>query len=487
MKSARERMDMNAAYQEVGSYRAAAAICGTTDKTVRRAVAKARAVEATSGAEVAVAHNYDDVGAIIAERVARTDGRISAKRLLAVVRAAGYEGSARNLRRAVAEAKAKWRVDHHRGRRPGVWAPGDVLVFDWGQRGPLFVFCAVLAWSRFRFVYFADNLGAQSTMAALAECMETIGAVPKTLLTDRMGCLKGASVAGLVVPTPDYVRFVTHYGTRPDFCEGADPESKGLVENLVGYVKSDLMIPEELSVTDLAGANAKGRAWSIEVNAQVHSEIAAIPAERLEIERPLLGELPQLRARIGKVALRKVDRLSCVRFGSARYSVPTVHIGRTVELRVSDGVVMAVFLGEIIAEHRLVAPGETAICDDHYGGPRPLPARAVRPKTAAEKAFVALGPAAEDFIKAAAARGSTSLAGDLVELCAMEAAHGQEALIAAIERAVEFGRFRAHDVRSILAAGTGVARPRQPGDALIVDLPAVAVRSLDDYAMGTES
>ncbi len=62
--------------------------------------------------------------------------------------------------------------------------------------------CAVMAWSRVRFVYFADNLGAQSTMAALAECMETIGAVPKTLLTDRMGCLKGATVAGLVVPTP---------------------------------------------------------------------------------------------------------------------------------------------------------------------------------------------------------------------------------------------------------------------------------------------
>ena len=267
---------------------------------------------------MAVAHNYDDVAAIIAERVARTDGRISAKRLLPVVRAAGYSGSARNLRRAVAEAKAKWRVDHHRGRRPGVWAPGDVLVFDWGEHGPLFVFCAVLAWSRFRFVYFADNLGAQSTMAALAECMEAIGAVPKTLLTDRMGCLKGASVAGLVVPTPDYVRFVTHYGTRPDFCEGADPESKGLVENLVGYVKSDLMIPEELSVTDLAGANAKGRAWSIEVNAQVHSEIAAIPAERLEIERPLLGELPPAPSpdRQGRAAQGRPPQLRPLRLGS---------------------------------------------------------------------------------------------------------------------------------------------------------------------------
>ena len=479
-------MDMNAAYQEVGSYRAAAAICGTTDKTVRRAVAKARA-GAASGAEVVVAHNYDEVAMIIAERVARTDGRISAKRLLPVVRAAGYGGSARNLRRAVAEAKAKWRVDHHRGRRLGVWAPGDVVVFDWGEIGPLFVFCAVLAWSRFRFVSFADNLGAQATMAALAECMKTIGGVPKTLLTDRMGCLKGATVAGLVVPTPDYVRFVTHYGTRPDFCEGADPESKGLVEHLVGYVKSDLMIPDELSVADLAFANAKAKAWCTEVNAQVHSEIAAIPAERLGIERPLLGELPALRARIGQVVLRKVDRLSCLRFGSARYSVPTAHIGRTVELRVADGVVIAVFLGEIIAEHGLVAPGETAICDDHYGGARPLPARAVRPKTATEKAFVALGPAAEDFIKAAAARGSTTLSADLVELCAMEAIHGRDALLAAIERAVEFGRFRAHDVRSILAAGNGVPRPRQPGDALIVDLPAVAVRSLDDYAIGTES
>jgi transposase len=480
-------MDMHAAYQEVGSYRAAAEICGTTDKTIKRAVEKARAAETSRADEVVVAHNYDPVTDLIAERVAKTEGRISAKRLLPVVRAAGYSGSPRNLRRAVAEAKATWRIDHHRGRRPGVWAPGDMLVFDWGEIGPLFVFCAVLAWSRFRFVYFADNLRAETTMGALVQCMETIGGVPKTLLTDRMGCLKGATVAGLVVPTPEYVRFVTHYGTRPDFCQGADPASKGIVENLVGYVKSDLMIPEELSVTDLAHANAKGVAWCTEVNAQVHTEIAAVPADRLVTERELLGDLPSLRARIGKVVARKVDRLSCVRFGSARYSVPMAHIGRTVELVVANGTVTAVFLGEIIATHDLVAPGETAICDDHYGGARPYPARAVRAKTPAEKAFVALGPVAEEFIKGAAASGVTTLATDLIELCDMEAAHDREAFLAAIGRASEFGRFRATDVRSILAAGTGVPRPRSPGDALIVDLPVTETRSLGDYAMGSES
>jgi len=478
-------MDINAAYREVGSYRAAAQLCGTTPKTVRRAVTAAETT--TAGPDPVVSHNYDPVADIVAERIAKTQGLISAKRLLPTVRAAGYKGSARNFRRLVAQAKATWRSNHHRGRRPGVWAPGDMLVIDWGQIGPLSVFCAVLAWSRFRFVAFADNQRADTTLAALAACFETLGGVPRTVLSDRMGCLKGGTVAGVVVPTPDYVRFATHYGCRPDFCEGADPESKGLVENLVGYVKSDLMVPEGLSVDDLVAANAAGEVWSDEVNAAVHSEICAVPAERLVTEVPLLGMLPSLRARIGKLVVRKVDRLSCVRFGSARYSVPTRYIGKQVEVRVADGSVEVILLGAVVAAHRLVAPGEASVNDDHYGGPRPAPRRAVRPKTPAEKAFCALGPVAEAFIKAAAASGITSLAGDLDELAGMQAAHGRQALVAALERAIAFGRFRAHDVRSILAAGTGVARPTGPGEALVVALPVVPTRPLSAYAMGDES
>ena len=38
MKNARERMDVLAAYREVGSFRGAAEICGTTHKTVKRIV-----------------------------------------------------------------------------------------------------------------------------------------------------------------------------------------------------------------------------------------------------------------------------------------------------------------------------------------------------------------------------------------------------------------------------------------------------------------
>lgn len=480
MKSARERMDMTDAYREVGSYRGAAAICGVTPKTVKRAVI------AAEGDEREAAHNYDSVADVVAERVAKTRGRISAKRLLPTARAAGYTGSARNFRRLVAKAKAAWRRDQHRGRRPGVWAPGDMLVIDWGQIGPLSVFCAVLAWSRWRFVFFADNQRADTTLAALAACFEAMGGVPKTVLSDRMGCLKGGTVANVVIPTPDYVRFANHYCFRPDFCQAADPESKGLVENLVGYVKSDLMIPEALSVADLAGANAKAAAWCVEVNAARHSEIAAVAAERLAKEVELLRPLPSLRARTGRLVVRKVDRLSCVRFGSARYSVPNRHIGAQVEVQVSDGVVKILSLGEVIATHAVVSPGEAAVNDDHYGGARTAPARAVRPKTPAEKAFCALGPVAEAFIKGAASAGITSLAADLEELAAIEAAHGRDVLLGGLERAIAFGRFRAGDIRSIIAAGRGVPSPARPGEALAIPLPSVATRPLSDYAMGAE-
>jgi transposase len=488
-------MDIISAYREVGSYRGAAAISGTTPKTVRRVIARH---EGSSAPRPRVrAHNYDAVVELVTERVARSSGRISAKRLLPVAQAAGYTGSARNFRRLVSEQKALWRRDNPRGRRPAVWSPGQHLVIDWGVLGGLHVFCAVLAWSRVRFVRFADNERADTTMAMLAECFEVLGGVPGVVLTDRMGCLKGGVVANVVVPTPAFVSFAAHYGFRPDFCQPADPESKGIVENLVGYAKTDLMIPGTADTgeafTDLSAANVAAAAWCREVNGVQHSQIQAVPLERLLVERELLATLPSLRPSLGRSVTRKVDRLSCVRFASARYSVPARLIGQQVTLRVdadrSVSILATDSTGELVmvCEHQLVAPGEASVRDEHYGGPRPEPRRAVRPSTVAEKQFCALGPVAEAFITGAAASGNTRLSWELGELNQLQAAHGQPAFLAALDRAVAFSRWHAADVRSILAAGTGTAKPRPAGDALIIELPTVSVRSLDDYAIPTST
>ena len=227
--------------------------------------------------------------------------------------------------------------------------------------------------------------------------------------------------------------------------------------------------------------------WCVEVNAAIHSEICAVPAERLVIERELLAALPSLRASIGRLVTRKVDRLSCVRFASARYSVPVAWIGTQVRLRVDHDRSLAILTGPgegtLVAEHRLVAPGEASIHDDHYGGPRPAPRRAVRPKTAAEKAFCVLGPTAEAFITGAAAAGNTRLGPELAELNTLAAAHGEQPFLDALARAVAFGRWRAADVRSILAAGAGTPQPTTAGDALVLELPLVPTRPLSAYAI----
>ena len=503
-------MDIIAAYQLVGTYRGAAEICDTTHKTVKRVVERIeaggeRAVRASRPA------NYEDVRDLVAASVKAGHGRVSAKRLLPKARVAGYTGSDRNFRRLVAQEKGRFRRANGRGRRPAVWSPGEHLVIDWGVIGGVHVFCAVLAWSRVRFVRFAADEQAGTTLAMLAECFEVLGGVPKVVLADRMGCLKGGVVANRVVPTSDYVRFATHYRYRPDFCEGYDPQSKGLVENLVGYGKEDLLRPllVELALTGVGGiegggledgqrraavtvladlpvANERAAAWCAEVNANVHSEICAVPAVRLERERELLTALPSLRPSIGRAPVtRKVDKLSTIRLGSARYSVPTRLRGSQVAVLV-DGprvIIHDPASGEVYAQHPLTAPGEASVLDEHYGGPRPVaPARVIRPKTVAEKEFCALGPVAEAFIAGAAAAGHTRLGPELAELNVLSAAHGTAAVVAALERAVAFSRWKAADVRSILAAGAGTPTPRQVGDALVIELPVAASRSLDEYA-----
>ena len=138
---------------------------------------------------------------------------------------------------------------------------------------------------------------------------------------------------------------------------------------------------------------------------------------------------------------------ACKRFGSARYSVPV----QQVRLRLDHGRLLVTVVGTGSAPPS--TPWSRPVrrrSEEHFGGPRPAPRRAVRPKTTTEKEFCGLGPVAGAFL-------------------------------AALGRAVAFSRWHAADVRSILAAGPGTADPRR--HALVLDLPAVPVRPLAGYAL----
>lgn len=241
-----------------------------------------------------------------------------------------------------------------------------------------------------------------------------------------------------------------------------------------------------MTLADLPAASARAAAWCVEVNSVRHSEIAAIPNVRLEAERELLAPLPSLRPWIGPPPqLRKVTKLSTIRFASAVYSVPNALIGASVSV-VVDGPRLLILdpdSGVIHAEHTVAAPGTSSVRDEHYARARPAsPTRAIRPRSAAEKQFCSLGEVAKRFIAGAAAAGHTRLGPELAELNTLTAAYGTEAITGALERAIAVNRRRAADVRSILAAGAGIPTPRPAGQVIVLDLPVAAGRSLTENA-----
>jgi transposase len=482
VKSLRDEMEIVNAYELVGTLRGAAALCGTTAKTVKRVLERRAAGQVGRRPPPSRIRNTASVVQLIEQRVRASDGRISAKRLLPVARKAGYRGSARNFRRAVANAKASWRKQR-RTYRPWVPVPGQHLVVDWAEEGGRNVFCAVLAWSRVRFVRFGPDQTRATTLRLLAECFEELGGVPAVVLTDRMSCLKAGVVANVVVPHPEYVAFANHFGVRPDFCEAADPESKGLVEHLCGYVQTDLLIPAELDHPwpDLVAANSAARSWCVEINGQVHSEIMAVPAERLVDEREVLRPLPLVRPPLRTAEQRRVDRRGTIRFGSARYLVPKTLVGQRVEVVANTGKIIVLHAGAEVVRHDPVGPGEVALGSLADADRRPT--RGIRPRTAAEVAFIGLGPIAETFLRSAAAAGTLRLESELGAIVDLVPVWGREAVTAALSRATRFRRFRAADVRAILDAGRGLPTPVRAGQQLRLDLPIVPIRPLSAYAL----
>ena len=154
-----------------------------------------------------------------------------------------------------------------------------------------------------------------------------------------------------------------------------------------------------------------------------------------------------------------------------------------------DGVIQMVFLGEIIAEHissfPLVRPPSTTTTT---AGPDPCPrARSGRRRTA-EKAFCALGPVADAFIKGAAARGMTGLARATWTSSPTwrPSTAGRRCSPPSNGPSPSGGSGPPTWSPSSTPAPV-CPRPTRPGEALIVELPLVPVRSLSDYAIGGES
>lgn len=487
MLTLEERLAVVNLYEELGSYRAVGAVVGCDHKTVKAWLERSR--RGPAAAVVARSRATDPYLSLIRDRVEKTEGRVRTKRLLKLLRAAGYRASLRTLQRALRVEKRSWQQRQRRVYRPWVSAPGDFLIVDWGEVGKvptsagprkLYCFCAVLGWSRWRYVRFFTCQRFQVLAQGLAGCFEALGGVPAHVMFDNAKTVTVDFVAGLSVLNAELVRLATHYRFTPVPAAAADPESKGKVEALVRYVKSNL-VPEE-GFAALEEANREAENWCQEVNAEVHEETRAVPAQRLEEERPLLRRLVE-RPPVATGENRKVDHLSTVRLGSARYSVPARLRGEVVQVLVDGDEVRVLHQGSEVALHRLQPPGGASIQDDHYPTPAPTGLRPLRPRHPAEVRFLELGEPAERYLRAAAAAGTPKLLQQLERVLELERSHGRDAVRAALARAVEFGRFGHQDVAAILLAGGAAppARLERAQPLVLSGLPEVPQRALESY------
>jgi hypothetical protein len=161
-----------------------------------------------------------------------------------------------------------------------------------------------------------------------------------------------------------------------------------------------------------------------------------------------------------------------VRFGSVRYSTPPGLVGTEVWVRAAgDELVVVADLNGLalrpswapaapaglveVARHRLSTPGRPQIELGHYPGHPQDPSGAPRPPTprptsAAETAFLALGPGAEAWLVEAAAAGAVRVRAKMAAAVELAALAGRAEVDAALGVAATAGRFAEDDLLAIV-------------------------------------
>src|SRR4051794_38271961 len=294
-------MEILEAFDLTGSLRDAAALAGCSHHTVARYVA-AREAGGLAERPAPRPQLIDEYLPKLEEWMAQSRGKIRADKAHEKLVALGYAGSERTTRRAVADARAAWKAGRVRGHRPWVTEPGMWLQYDFGD-GPVIagvkttLFCAWLAWSRFRVVLPIRDKTLPSVFAALDVTLRRLGGVPTYVLTDNEKTVTVEHVAGMAVRNPQTVAWARHYGTTVHTCEPADPASKGGWESTVKLAKADL-VPKDTNLRaeygSFAELEAACQAFCDQVNARAHRMTRRPPQEMLAEERALLHPLPAL-------------------------------------------------------------------------------------------------------------------------------------------------------------------------------------------------
>lgn len=406
------------------------------------------------------------------ESVTGRKQRLSVKELHARLRALGYRGSydrvsafARGWRRQRQEAA---RTAKHGTFVPLVFAPGEAFQFDWsedwaviaGERTKLQVAHFKLCYSR-AFVLRAYLLQTQEMLFdAHGHAFGLLGGVARRGIydnmrtaVDRVGRGKRREV------NSRFAAMASHYLFEPEFCNPAAGWEKGRVEKNVRDARHRIWhgVPafESLAALNTWLASRCVALWS----ETAHPDDPERTVEQLwEEERSHLADVPP--AFDGYVeAAKRVSPTCLIHFERNRYSVPAAFANRPVSVRVYAERVVIVAEGQVVAEHaRLIvrshdAPGRTVYDWRHY-------LAVLQRKPGALRNGAPFGTLPEGF-KRLQAILLKRLGGDreMVEILALVLHHDEQAVLTAVERALESGAPSKQHVLNMLSRLVETAPP----------------------------
>jgi hypothetical protein len=285
----------------------------------------------------------------------------------------------------------------------------------------------------------------------IVHALEFFGASPRAIIFDNLkaAVLNGSGREACL--HPEFLALCGYFCLQPLACERRDPESKGIVEGGVRYVKHNALAGRAEELTRFEDYLALAPQWRDHVaNVRLHETTRERPVDRFQQERSLLRSLPATPYDTDEVVPAVVNPLARIEFDGNRYSVPPQLARQPVTIRASRDAVRVLHEGQLVAQHaRCYERRQLIVLPDHR-----LAALALRKRsrgTATEHAFDALGPEARRFhlhLKSQPVKTGVHLR----RLLGLARLYGTAELLAAIVRALELATYDAAYVENLLLA-----------------------------------
>jgi transposase len=234
------------------------------------------------------------------------------------------------------------------------WFPPITLPVGFGQARAakqLPVLTMITGYARHVDGLLIPSRAAEDLFAGWWRLIARLGAVPRALVWDGEGAV-GKYRRGAPALTAGTHAFRGVLGARVVICKPADPEAKGLVERVHGYLETSFLPGR--SFTGPADFNAQLSGFFAQANRRWRRAMGCAPADRIAADRQAMLPLPPVAPTTGWRASLRLPRDYYVRLDSNDYSVDPAVIGRRVEVVADLDRVRAFCDGRVVADHERV-------------------------------------------------------------------------------------------------------------------------------------